>query len=355
MSIERGGLGFLKAGGTPYEIGLQLGRYGAESARTHLVSTAAWRSVMAFRDDPRVVAMRALVEDRAPAPWQEIRGLADGLGLPIDDVFLWNCRGDVWAMAPDGCTTVQIPGDQPVIAHNEDGDPRLRGHCALAQIRSPGGPSYAAFVYPGSIPGHTFAATEAGLVLTVNNLRARGAGTGLPRMVLGRMVLDCATLDEAIRLVETSERAGAFHFTLAQRGDRRLVSLEFSHARCSAIVIERPSCHANHQIHRALAAELQIITDSSAARQRRGDEIILNSGGGPIDPLAVLWDRSDPVLPVHREHPDDPDNENTLATAVFHVGQEAVEWRVHDRADARSRYRLVDVQLKSDELFSTAN
>src|SRR5690606_5644976 len=120
-----------------------------------------------------------------PAYWQELQGLAQGLGLPLDDVFLWNCRGDVWAMSPDGCTTVQIPGDEPVLAHNEDGDPGFRGYCAMASVRPQDGCAFNAFVYPASLPGHTFAVTDAGLVQTVNNIRSCAAGPGLPRMLLG--------------------------------------------------------------------------------------------------------------------------------------------------------------------------
>ena len=340
-----GRLGYIEASGASYEIGVQLGRFGADIAHRHLVATSAWASVMAFRGDARVATMQQMVEARFPAYWQELRGVAHGLDLPFDDVFLWNCRGDVWAMAPDGCTTVQIPGSEPVVAHNEDGDPGLRGHCALAHVRPDGGRAFMAFVYPASIPGHTFATTEAGLVQTVNNIRSRGVGVGLPRMLLGRAVLDCATLDEAVQLLEKSERAGAFHFTLAQRGDPRLVSVEFTHANCSAVTLEHPRGHSNHLVHQAMSGERQVITGSSQSRQRRSDDIISASGGVRLDPLAVLWDKGNSVLPIYREQPDDSDQENTLATAVFHVGALSVEWRVYDRAGATPRFVLSDTSV----------
>src|SRR3546814_1273423 len=87
-----------------------------------------------------IAAAKALTEARFPRYWQELQGLAAGLALPFDDVFAWNSRGDVWAMAPDGCTTVLLPAAQPeqprpVLAHNEDGHAGLRRGCALAQVR----------------------------------------------------------------------------------------------------------------------------------------------------------------------------------------------------------------------------
>lgn len=324
-------LRYIEVSGTHFEVGLQLGNFGAEIVHRHLLSTHAWASVMARRDHPDVALMRTLVEGRFPAYWQELTGMAQGLGLPFDDVFLWNCRGDLWALAPDGCTTVQIPGNVPIIAHNEDGDPGFRGHCAVAKVRPKSSPAFTAFIYPASLPGHTFAVTESGLVQTVNNIRSREAGPGLPRMLLGRAVLDCASIDEAIRFLESVERAGAFHMTLAHRGDARIVSIEFTHSKCSVVMIDQPRCHSNHLLHPVTLNERQIITGSSHSRQARGDAIVAGAGSEPVDPLAVLWDKSDPPLPVYREQPDDPDGENTLATAVFYVGKGSVQWQVYQR------------------------
>jgi predicted choloylglycine hydrolase len=339
MSTETGSrLAYLEVNGAPYDIGVQLGRFGAAIAHRYLIAQPSWRSVLEFRDDAQVVAMRHLVERRFPTYWLELQGLAHGLALPFDDVFLWNCRGDVWAMAPDGCTSVQIPGREPVLAHNEDGDPGLRGHCALAHFKPANSKPFTAFVYPGSIPGHTFGATEAGLVQAVNNIRSRAVGAGLPRMLLGRAILDCASLDEAVRLLETSERAGAFHMTLAQRGDPRLISVEFTHLSCSVLNLVRPQCHSNHLVHRGMLNERQVITRSSRARQERSDTVIANVVHPGFDPLSILWDQENSELPVYREHPYDPDGENTLATAVFHVGADTLRWRVYDQAGADPRF-----------------
>src|SRR3546814_8791539 len=101
------------------------------------------------------------------------------------DLFLWNCRGDLWSMSPDGCTTVQLRmPDGPRITHNEDGDPGFAGHCGIGLFSPDNGPRFASFVYPASIPGHTFAVTQAGLAMTGNNLRLRKVAVGRPTMVL---------------------------------------------------------------------------------------------------------------------------------------------------------------------------
>src|SRR5262249_18368682 len=147
-----------------------------------------------WRNHPAAKAMSALVQQRHPQYWEELSGLAAGLEMPLEDVFLWNCRGDLWAMAPDGCTTVQLPGAHPVFAHNEDGDPGFTGRCAIAEIAVSDGGRFASFVYPGSLPGHTFAANQYGMAMTVNNLRTLQVEPGLPRMIIARAMLDASSV-----------------------------------------------------------------------------------------------------------------------------------------------------------------
>ncbi|MGO6969359.1 C45 family autoproteolytic acyltransferase/hydolase [Rhizobium leguminosarum] len=337
-------LASLSLSGRHYDIGHGLGRHGAALVHSHLVKTHAWATVMALRHHDRIRMARSLVEERYLQYLQELLGLADGLGLPFDEVFAWNCRGDVWAMAPDGCTTVQIPGPFPVVAHNEDGDPGLRAGCALASITPDQGQPFAAFVYPGSIPGHTFAINGSGLVLTVNNIRSTLAGDGLPRMVLSRAVLDCATIDAALTLLSKAPRSGAFHFTLAQAGQSRLASVEFTHTNCSIAEITNPAVHANHLVHMEMASEPQIITGSSCSRQERGQNIF-DASDEPPAPLSVLWDQERCILPIYRAQPDDPDNENTLATAVFKIGKDSVNWAVYDRAGSVARFENTDLKI----------
>ncbi len=348
MSIENPSrLSLIEIEGSPFQVGLALGRHGGECVHRHLVKTHGWASVMAFAQHERIAAARALVEARFPRYFEELEGLASGLDLPFDEVFAWNCRGDIRAIAPDGCTTVLLPGERPMLAHNEDGDPGLRPGCAVARIASAGGRGFSAFVYPGSLPGHTFALNDAGLAMTVNNIRSRQTGVGLPRMVLGRAVLDCGTAGEALEMLASSPRAGAFHISLAQSGERGVASVEFTHSACSVRQLDRAAVHANHLIHEGTRDECQRITASSRSRQERGEEILL-SGGPAFDPLAILWDRQRTALPIYREQPDDPDGENTLATAVFRVDMDKIACEIYDRANAAPLFRFEERRLLAD-------
>ncbi|MDD7969534.1 C45 family autoproteolytic acyltransferase/hydolase [Roseinatronobacter alkalisoli] len=317
----------VRMAGAPHDIGHALGRAGRDAVHDVLRPLDYWVAVNSPAHD-HVVARMAL-RTKALFPWifEELQGLADGLGLPFAQVMAWNCRGDLMSNVPDGCTTLQFPGDVPVIAHNEDGLPDFRGHVLLVDAAPLDAPDFTALCYPGSIPGHTFSVTGAGLVQAVNNLRLRDVRPQIPRMVLGRAVLACRSVRAAIDLLARENNSGGFHFTLAQAGEGVVHSVEFGGGGMVHRQIDTPSAHANHALHLD-HAQGQIVTQSSADRQRRVTDLI---DAGARNVLAMLRDTGEQGLPVHRCQPDDPDHENTLATAIIHVEKGGLSWKVYDQ------------------------
>jgi hypothetical protein len=278
-----------------------------------------------------------MMNTKSAYPWihAEIEGLADGLGVAFGDVFAWNCRGDLLAHAPEGCTTVQLPGVPPVVAHNEDGLAAFDGHCFIAEAAPTGRTGFRAFCYPGSICGHTFAVSHKGLVLTVNNLRFKHVKPEIPRMVLSRAVLDAHTLDAALAAVGDAPASGGFHLTLAQAGDPRVISVEYGGGRVAARRITQPSVHTNHALALSQEGIEQTVTASSRDRRARGTALL---SGGCREPLAILRDTGGSGLPIWRRDAGDPDRENTLASAVFRIQSDQVHWSFHDGASDAAVY-----------------
>lgn len=318
--------------GEPYDIGYRLGELARPVFTEYMEQSSAWRAVRRWRGKPFVQQLRDAARAHFPALLSELDGMAAGLGWPVEDLFLWNCRGELIHNAPDGCTTLAaVEGHARFIAHNEDGDPFLRERCALVEVQPAGKPGFVSFYYPGSLPGHTFAATRAGLVQAINNLRIRVPAIGVPRMILARAVLDAASLDEALRILRDTPAASGFHHTLGGAGDERLLSVEASARRCSVQTVSTLAGHANHLIHPGCEAEAQIVTDSSRDRQARVEHL-LSTRSAPINQaalLGVLQDRAPEGLPIYRDDPLDPDDENTLATALFDIGSDNVSMKVY--------------------------
>ncbi|MBF5013371.1 C45 family autoproteolytic acyltransferase/hydolase [Burkholderia pseudomultivorans] len=330
--------------GTPFDIGVRLGELARPVFDAYMQQSSAWQAVSRWRGHPFVAALRQAALAAYPELVAELDGIAAGVGWPADDIFLWNCRGELIHNAPDGCTTLAARGADGTrwIAHNEDGDPYLRDRCLLVDVQPHGKPGFISFYYPGSLPGHTFAANRAGIAQAINNLRIRTPAVGVPRMILARAVLDATSLDAAADVLRTQARASGFHHTLGATGDTRLLSIEASVARCSVIDVARVAGHANHLVHPGCDAEAQIVTQSSGDRQRRVEA--LTPGIDAVDETAllrVLGDRAPEGLPIYRDDPADPDDENTLATAVFSIRDTAIDFTIHQHGTQCFATRIV--------------
>lgn len=328
--------------GDPVQIGRTLGALAKPIFDAYMAQSGAWERVRQWRGHSLVAELHRAAVRYFPDQVAELAGMAETLGWPVQDLFLWNCRGELVHRVPDGCTTLAAEfAGGGIIAHNEDGDPYLKGKCMLVDVRPAGKPGFVSFYYPGSLPGHTFAANRAGLAQAINNLRIVGTMPGVPRMVLARAVLDARSLAQALALLRDTPRAGGFHHTIGEGsdgGDACICSIEATPARCSVERVggspgsaARVSGHANHLIHRGHEHERQVVTDSSRDRQARLDALLpgLDDVSDNDALLRVLGERAGSGLPIYRDDPSDPDDENTLATVLMRVERDGVAMQVH--------------------------
>ena len=325
---------YVRIAGNRRQVGLALGKLARPLMSVYLAQSSTWEALRRWRDHPYVDELAQHAQASLPDIWEELEGMAEGLRMPVKEVLLWNCRGDLLHSTADGCTTVALKSADGArwIGHNEDGDPYLYGRCHLVDVALDDAPGYVSFYYPGSLPGHTFGANRAGLVQTINNLRTRQRHPGVPRMFLARAVLDCTTLDGAIALLRDLPHSGGFHHTLGSATDPRLISAEVTPGAVSLLDIGTRYGHANHMIHAKTRAQAQIVTESSRDRQNRIEGIVdgWSPATGSADLLAALHDTLG-ALPILRTDAADPDGENTLATAVFEIRDDDVSLRVYDR------------------------
>jgi hypothetical protein len=317
--------------GSPAQIGRQLGQMARPLMADFLAHSTTWAALQGWRGHAHIEALAELTRARFPRIWQELAGLAEGLQMPLGDVFLWNCRGDVIHAAQEGCTSLAIAqAGGGWIAHNEDGDPALTGRCWLIDARPEGLPGFIAFCYPGSLPGNAFGAGRGGVAQTINNVRVPALAVGLPRMVLSRAVLDAGSLDQAVAILRENPRAGGFHHLLGGRDGSALLSVEATPAACSVLEISRSYGHSNHLLHDGSQGQAQIVTDSSQHRLDRLAELLRTMPQPPTQAnlLAVLRDQQDAALPILRQSPADPDQENTLAQVIIECGVQEIRLNV---------------------------
>lgn len=315
----------IELAGGPSGIGAGLGLAGRAAVAGVVTRSALWAQVTAPRHARALARMADATRALFPQVHDEIAALAEGLGLPFAQVFAWNARGDLLAASGDGCTTVQVPGPAPLIAHNEDGLPGLRGTCFLADLRPANAPGVMSFCYPGSIPGHSFAVTGAGLAITVNNLRLTGLTPEIPRMVLTRALLAAPDRAAAVALLRAAPPSGGFHLSLGQAGADDIWSVSFGGGEVVVVEHRAPSAHANHARTGGPVLSRQTITESSRDRLQRALALVALEA----DPMAILRDAGGPGLPIFRQAADDPDDENTLAQFRARIGAGGIDWQVH--------------------------
>lgn len=316
----------LNISGSSFSIGEQLGLQGKDAWHNKIKKTDLWHHVWEQKESPLFSEMMCLVQKTFPEIWQEILGLAKGLDEPVENVFLWNCRGDVLSSTSDGCTTIvgkTLTGEL-IVAHNEDGLPELIQDCFLVNVQQEYAPSFFSFAYPASLCGHTFSVNQAGIINTVNNLRVIERLIGYPRQVLARASLNELTVEGVLNVLTNPSRVGAFHHLIVQK---KYLSLELLGTKYFIKEIKNTGFHANHIIYDNLVP--QIITKSSKERQNRL-EVLLNNKEHLTSQycLQVLSDQAINEYPIYRTSPFDSDHENTIATAIFTVKNQKIEWEI---------------------------
>ncbi len=340
----------IKVAGSPYDMGRQIGEAVRDTVMSISVRNAEFMALEEkWAGSLYVSDLKLAARNAFPTYMREMEGMADGIGLPFEQIFIWNCRGDlrlpedapksVQNGAADGCTTLMIPGnmsaDAPhVIAHNEDGSDDLYGHCFWLVATPDSGQAFESYLYPGMIPGHTLGINAAGLVQTINNIRVHDLKPGIPRHLITRAVLGCSSLDAALAILRRTDRASGFHHNLGMAGDDRLFSVEAPATGCEAREIKMPVAHANHLVFDAFTEIDQSITVSSDARQQRASKLLKDGEDQKFGPENILFDRSQTGKTIHRIPGDGSDDYGrTLATGVFKIRPGGVDWNLHDGPD----------------------
>jgi predicted choloylglycine hydrolase len=144
----------------------------------------------------------------SPALWEEIGGLADGLGIPMERAVL--CFGNNGLRPPMGaCSAVMSAG---VYGRNYDFRPRHYG-ARFAAVQANG--SHASVGASEILTGRLDGMNDRGLVLGLHMVRMSPRLPGLSCVLIVRMVLDqCASTAEAIAMLRALPHAMQYNYSL---------------------------------------------------------------------------------------------------------------------------------------------
>jgi len=239
----------IRVEGAHYERGRQ---YGAQARAQVRLSVQAYQRVFAHYagwDWPAVrraaAAFDAPIAAFRPAYLDEMRGIAEGAGLELADVLAINVRTEVMYAAkarqaplaaraavgqallapkvPAECSAFALisgpraPGQPASTLLGQNWDWLLHSAQTLVvlEARQDDGPDFVTVVEAGLLAKAGLNAAGLGLVTNALVTDADTGTPGLPYHVLLRAILDCATVTEALEVLQAGARSSSANYLIA--------------------------------------------------------------------------------------------------------------------------------------------
>ena len=241
----------IETGGPWREIGLDVGRAMRDHLQTVAASSRAELGAAADRElGASIAPYLAATERGAPEIVEELGGMAEGSGVPLETLFALNASAELnQALGNFECTVVGITpagtaDGHVLVGHNEDATAGWGDYAYVVKAEPRGAPAFAAFTYAGLLLHQ--GVNAAGLASVGNALYARDARPGIPKLFQYRRALVETSIEGAIRVATDPARAfGNNHLFATADGD--VYDVEVSGGCWSLLDAgNRFLAHANH-------------------------------------------------------------------------------------------------------------
>ncbi|MCP4603615.1 MAG: twin-arginine translocation signal domain-containing protein [Proteobacteria bacterium] len=348
----------VEARGTPLEIGTAVGSMTRERIIKGIEQRRAWfddlkRFALADRAK-RLDGFTAAIEKYHPDVMAEIKGMASGAKLPLDDILVLNLQVELGALKSsekacetcDDCSSLHlVDGDRIMLAHNEDGNNAYRTLMSILRLKPEGLPAITALAYPGVVPGCVPAMNDAGLVMTTNYIGVDEVHIGVPRYVLGRAALTATSIGQAVNIVTNKDGAFSFHANFGSTKEKRLVSVDLAPRIYAVRKTEGIFLQTNHFVMTGTKDIPQPNYKPGSSSDSRYQ--VLEAAMKKLPPIEqVTKDHLITMLSSHEavskpyspcRHPNEKSNGRTLATALFDISAGAFTLYEGNPCEGRSR------------------
>ena len=228
--------------GSRHAMGVQYGRQCRGLIRRLVGKFDGFLLPDELREEGLRVAQEAVrhVREAAPELLEEVEGIAEGCGLPFEDVFRLSCSQELnsWqgcmrqkavTTVPSGCTTVAARrGRNSLVAWNMDWSLHWQPFLVLLHGQPHDGPAFIAVALAGSIgrPGISEHIAVSANFLPYRACRAvpvgqaEWAGAGVPYSFVARMLLQQKSTADALKLLERTKRMACLNYTLGDTKGR---------------------------------------------------------------------------------------------------------------------------------------
>jgi hypothetical protein len=248
-TLARCALGFLEeidgyrvlhVKGQPYEMGYQQGALLREDVRelVHFLFDVKAKGAKIELGgikllDPKRVIRGIVAQERKHIPdryFEEMRGIADGAGLPVEDIVIANFIPELFH-----CSGFALCGQATkngVLYHGRildyGCDWRLQEHAVLTVGEPRGRIPFVNVTFTGFVGSVTGMNAEH---ISIGEMGGRGLGhwEGTPMPILVRLVLEEAdTLDQAVKIFRDHPRTCEYYYVIADGQARKAIGMEAS-------------------------------------------------------------------------------------------------------------------------------
>ena len=244
----------IEVAGSPEERGYQYGlaaqdRIGDAVQKTfrYLQATVNWPKERCLALNPTWLPY---IKDFAPDLIEEMHGIAQGCGIPFEEIFFFNYFVDIQYQetSPQGCTTFSAFGPATTdgsvyIGQNGDYLAMYQDDMIILKVDL-GGLRLAMVTYPGMVGESGL--NSAGIGAVANGIMASDARVGVPFILIMRKILEQERIGDALSLVISAHRASGTNYVIGDRNGE-LFNLECSAQKYDVLyTLDGVRGHSNH-------------------------------------------------------------------------------------------------------------
>lgn len=222
---DYGPIQIVEAKGSAYEIGYAHGEQAKEKIKRNIEvyndMFQKWSNLTWEEAKQRAGRYKDHIMNVEPAFIEEMRGIADGAGVSIDDIITLNARSEVvFAQTSGACTAFTITPEasangHTLIGQNWDWREEIIDNLIILKIYQADKPSIFMVTEAGIIG--KIGMNSSGLAVCLNALVVLGDPDGLPLHIILRRILNSYLLNDALDAINGYRAAGPANYMLAQR------------------------------------------------------------------------------------------------------------------------------------------
>ncbi|KAJ0396201.1 hypothetical protein P43SY_001908 [Pythium insidiosum] len=292
-------------------------------------------------------------EEVFPQYMKELRGIAEGSGVPFETIFVQNLSEEFDDAVPADftlgvgrsrlktlrCSDVVLVGGPDalrVVAHNEDSGAADLNHTAIITAKIGASPRFVAYTYLGDLPTGAFGFNDQGIGFTLNFVQPTETDAGgLGRGFISRDLLLATDAEDAMRRITVPGQASGHNYQLMDLKQGRIWNVEVAARNRYAVQELLAPASPNEVTAFFHANQYQLLEiaqppyQSSLHRLRRYSELSVPQTVN--DALRILGDQHDRQYPVFHDvlsHERGDLSGWTLTTIVFDLANKtAVSYR----------------------------